>query len=86
MVHDVSKMNPMGHLLWILVIDDQHDYLYKYCLLVILDIVQMMQSRPRLRPHGSDPGDQHVSWLCAYFTNKVGAPYLFNCCSCIIVH
>jgi len=51
-IRDCKENGPKGHLVWILVFDDQHDHLDYYCLLVVLDIVQRMQS--------GDPDDQHL--------------------------
>ena len=57
---DFCKENGhLAHLVWILVFDDQHDHLDYYYLLVVLDIVQRMQSGLGLRQSG-DPDDQHL--------------------------
>jgi hypothetical protein len=39
----VRKMDPTGHLVWILVFDDQLDHLDSHYLLMSLDIDQMVQ-------------------------------------------
>jgi len=58
-IRDCKENGPKGHLVCILVFEDQHDHLDYYCLLVVLDIVQRMQSGLGLRQSG-DPDDQHL--------------------------
>jgi len=58
-LRDCKENRPKGHLVWILVFDDQHDHLDYYCLLAVLDIVQKMQSGLGLRQSGY-LDDQHL--------------------------
>jgi len=58
-IRDCKENGPKGHLVCILVFEDQHDHLDYYCLLAVLDIVQKMQSGLGLRQSGY-LDDQHL--------------------------